>query len=195
MSSWDRFSREKQVFLARRFAIQCYARERVYLGSRLLVDKELFPPEDRESFISSVEVLFPTAQILAMVRNPEAVVNSMRQREWGYSVDGMEPRPRSVEECIKIWNHGAIFAARLSSRENTTVVKFGNLVSEPEKESTRIAEVLHLSQVKDFTPLSTLEVTLSADECDRIWSSTKEARRLLEEHGIAWRQHSYSARL
>jgi len=130
-----------------------------------------------------------------MLRNPEAVVNSMRQRKWGYTVDGMDPQSRSMEECINHWNHSATLAARVASRENTSAVQFEDLVSKPEEEPSRVSEFLRLSRARDFTPRQTSEITLSVDECERVWSSTQEARRKLKEHGVVYKQSAYSAHI
>jgi hypothetical protein len=195
ISSWDRFSLDEQALLVRRYVKQCYAVEGVYLGSRLLVDKEPLPPEGDAPFLSAVETVFPSVRIVVVVRNPEAVVNSMRQRKWGYSVDGMDPQSRSMEECINHWNHGATLAARVASRENTSMVQFEDLVSKPEEESSRVSEFLRLSRARDFTPRQTSEITLSVDECERVWSSTQEARRKLKEHGVVYKQSAYSAHI
>jgi hypothetical protein len=191
LSQWERFSKEDRSRLARRFVTQYYASAGVYLGCNLLVDKEPFPPEDGVS-ITSVETVFPSSKILVMVRNPEAVVNSMTNRKWGYSVDGMEPQSRSVQESVEIWNHGATCATKVATRQNALLVSFENLVSNPREVSSQIADFLGLSGHTDFEPRPTSDITQSPDECEKIWSMSREAREKLATKGVAYERETHS---
>lgn len=180
------------TFLPRRFVTRYYASAGVYLGCNLLVDKEPFPPEDCGVSITSVEAVFPSAKILVMVRNPEAVVNSMTNRKWGYSVDGMEPQPRSVQESVEIWNHGATCAAQVATRQNARVVSFEDLVSNPREMSSQIADFLGLSGYTDFEPRPTSDLTHSPEECEKIWSMSREGREKLATRGVSYERQTHS---
>jgi hypothetical protein len=186
---WDRFPEGTVIRRVRRFVQSSYAEVGVYLGSRMLLDKEpldplSLPPNQYQSFISTVEEIFPSVRFVVMVRNPIAMVSSVVNRNWGYSIQGKEPVSRDVKEGIASWQQAARLTARVCQRENVYVCKFEDLTGSPHEESEKIADFLDLQNWKAFRPRETSEISLGHAQRQQVWKETIDCRQELGEVGI-----------
>jgi hypothetical protein len=189
--SWERFSEQDASEGARRFIRDGYAREGVYLGSSLLLDKEpLDPlsisPSGYGSFLSSVEAIFPSARFVVMVRNPVAVVSSVVNRKWGFSLQNEEASGRTIEEGITIWRVANMTLSTIAPKENIYLCSFEDLIKQPKKESKTIAQFLGLKDWHSFSPRETSEITLSDEERRRVWEETTDIRHHLAQVGVSY---------
>lgn len=191
LCQWERFPEKDISERIRRFACQSYALEGVYLGARTLLEKEpLDPisisPDEYRSFLTSVELAFPSARFVIMVRNPESVVSSIVSREWGFSRRGKKGQERSVRDGIEVWKKANQFAASIAQEEHVYLCRFEDLIDQPEEESRGLAQFLGLEHWEAFEPRKTSEVTLSPEESDRVWNETRDCRGQLAEAGISY---------
>jgi hypothetical protein len=191
LRSWSRFSKEEVFQRVRRFAQANCAREGVYLGAHLLVDKEpLDPlsisPDEYESFLTTVETISPSVQFIFMVRSPEAVVSSIVNRKWGYSLRRQGAEERTVEEGITSWRAVNQFVSTIASKNNAYLCEFERLVEHPGEESAEIAQFLGLKNWGRFQPRETSEIVLDESDRQRVWKETRDIRNKLEDVGISY---------
>jgi len=186
---WERFPKGLAIHHAREFVQSCYAETGVYLGSRMLLDKEpLDPlslsPDQYEAFVASVEEIFPSVHFVFMIRNPESMVSSVVNRNWGYSIQGKDPAARDVRDGINSWLRANHLATNISRKDNVYICKFESLTSKPYEESRKIARFLSLRHWESFRPRETSEITLGPGQRRQVWEETTECRRKLQEIGI-----------
>ena len=194
---WERFPKDLAIRHVREFVLSCYAETGVYLGSRMLLDKEPLDPlslssDQYDAFIASVEEIFPSVRFVVMVRNPESMVSSVVNRNWGYSIQGKDPAARDVKDGINIWLKANRLVASISQKDNVHICEFEDLVSKPHEESRKIAQFLSLRHWKPFRPRETSEITLEPAQRRQVWEETAECRRKLQETGIHYTPKSVS---
>lgn len=194
--SWERFPEDKINRMVRRFVENYYAEAGWCLGAKLLFDKEpldpmSLPSGDYSSFLDTVEKTFPTVRFVFMVRNPESVVSSIINREWGYSVRGIDPKGRGVKEAVETWVSANHTTAKVSGNENVYVCQFEELVENPGLESKKLSEFLGIAKWRDFKPKETSEVSLNSGQRRQIRAKTEECRQELARNGIEYNSISY----
>ncbi len=188
---WERFSKKEADQRVRELLLNGYSQEGVYIGARLLLDKEpLDPlslsPNEYGSFLSSVESIFPSVRFIVMVRSPEAVVSSIVNREWGFSLRPEKVKSRTVKEGITSWTEANQLATKIAEKKNSYLCQFEKLMERPEEVSRELARFLGLRKYNTFQPRETSEVTLSLDERSRVWNETSECRQQLADIGISY---------
>ena len=163
---------------------------RILIGKKLLVDKEplepiAFPSKEYAKFIFNVKRLLPESKLLLAIRDPIATIWSMSQRTWGSSLTNTETRRFTLEEHIENWCSCAELILSYRSDLNTYIVQFGHLINDPESESRRIFEFLHLPEGNSFEPRPTHEIGFNHEEREKILCLVQPQLELLYSKGIS----------
>lgn len=175
--------------LARRLVLGYYARSKVLVGTRLLIDKEpmepiAFPKTDYGRFLKNVRELFPESKLILLVRDPVATIWSMTRRTWGESLRGGGDRVFTLMEHIENWCSCADLILDYGSDPGTLIVPFGRLTEEPEDESRRIFEFLGIRIGKPFRPQPTKTSGFDPESLAAIETATRSRLERLEARGI-----------
>lgn len=182
-------SRKRELFdTARCLTYAYYAGRKDLTGRNLVVDKEplepiAFPDKQYVRFLKNVKRLIPDAKLLFLVRSPVPTVWSMRQREWGVSLRKRPLRTFSLDEYIENWCTCVDIMLQYAHGHHTYICQFERLVEDPQNESRRLLEFLHLSQHEAFQPQATQTIHFSETERDFILSKTSSQVEALNVHG------------
>lgn len=130
-----------------------------------------------EDFIEHNLMIFPNMKIVFMVRHPVNVLNSMVQRKWGMSMNGVTPRDMSIEEGVKIWKRSV--QSFIENSQSCYLCSYERLVREPKEESERILGFIDDGHISAFVPEGCKSVSLSKQEVQNIMEETKVERELL----------------
>lgn len=147
------------------------------LGRSILVDKEplghiALSDGSHSDFLENVLRISPGAKLVLMIRHPIATIWSMQQRAWGYSLVHGTPARGSLEEDIGRWRAAAGVVAEYSSRPDTLLCRFEELVRNPDEESARILDFLGVENGVPFEPQPTRDVAFSAETMELIMEKT-----------------------
>ena len=143
------------------------------------LDPLAFPGGDYESFLQSVELLFPKVKIVFMIRNPISTIWSMRNRKWGVSLVEGSPVELSLPDCVDIWRSNARLIHQHRCKERVYICRFEELVADPNNESRRILKALGLAPGRPFQPVKTTSPEFTPSELDQILKATIIERSML----------------
>jgi len=191
VSRFRHLKADEKIFvdMARQLVHGYYRRAGVLLGRSLLVDKEplepiAFPDKDYKTFLVNTRKILPETKFLFMIRDPIATVWSMTQEKWGYSLTDGEPQKLPVDEHIENWKACADLLIEYSADASAYICQFGRLVTEPERESSRIFDFLQVRRGEPFRPNPTDKIGFSDKERELIQRLARPQLDALRAHGI-----------
>jgi hypothetical protein len=176
--------------LARQLVCEYYSSSNIFLGKKLLVDKEplepiAFPAKDYPMFVHNYRRIFPESKILFVLRNPIATIWSMSRRSWGESLVNQEAKQFSLEEYAANWCSCVDLLLSYRDDPNTYILLYERLVQDPETESKKIFDFLKITHGYAFQPRQTKEIGFSDDERNRILCLVQPQLERLSTHGVS----------
>src|ERR1700690_4570760 len=152
-------------------------------GKQYLSEKT---PANVEVFAELAET-FPNAKLIFVVRDPRSIVTSMlevgtRFRKEGYSpLDYMRNARRAIRYINKLW--GA--AAQVIGKENTHVVFYEDIVSQPDVLISELANKLGLVFENGMVKIENQQtITSEFKNAEHLWYSKENLQRAIDNLSV-----------